>query len=65
MKTNLQFFNSLQSKNRYLNDGDRVLTAQGTGFVRFDGYGSVVELDGGETAFIDAVVARIPENPST
>jgi hypothetical protein len=43
----------------YLNDGDRVLTNEGTGFILFTGYGSVVELDRGDTIPITAVIARL------
>jgi hypothetical protein len=38
-------FTSEKSKLMYLNDGDRVLTEKGTGFVEFTGYGSRVLLD--------------------
>lgn len=55
----LNFFDSLQSKMMYLNEGDRVLTSLGTGFIIFNGYGTCVELDRGDILPIPAVIARM------
>lgn len=55
----LNYFNSLKSQLMYLNDGDRVLTSEGTGTIVFLGYGSAVELDRGDILPITAVIARI------
>ena len=58
-KTQINYFNSLQSKLMYLNEGDRVLTAEGTGDIVFTGYGNVVQLDRGDTLPLTAVIARL------
>lgn len=55
----LNYFNSLKAQLMYLNDGDRVLTAEGTGTIVFLGYGSAVELDRGDKLPLTAVIARI------
>lgn len=55
----LNYFNNLKSQLMYLNNGDRVLTSEGTGTILFTGYGSSVELDRGDRLPITAVIARI------
>lgn len=55
----LNYFNSLKSKLMYLNEGDRVLTAEGTGDIVFTGYGAVVQLDRGDSLPLTAVIARL------
>lgn len=58
-KKMLNYFNSLKSKLMYLNEGDRVLTVEGTGDIVFTGYGNVVQLDRGDSLPVTAVIARL------
>ena len=55
----LNYFNSLKSKLMYLNEGDRVLTNEGTGDIVFTGYGCAVQLDRGDYLPLTDVIARL------
>jgi len=55
----INIFHSLKSKLMYLNEGDRVLTAEGTGDIMLTDYGTVVLLDRGDTLPLTAVIARL------